>query len=74
MAYSKRFADNLAQLEALFWEIIDHADLDVKVPLKRRTSSRTSPKKIPDVFRLLTSDTPAEGEQIHEQATVSREW
>ncbi len=35
--YAIRFAENVKQMEVLFWEIIDHADVECSVPFKRRT-------------------------------------
>jgi flavin-dependent dehydrogenase len=35
-AYAKRFAHNVAQMETLFWEIIDFANLPGSVPFKRK--------------------------------------
>lgn len=34
-AYAKRFASNVVQMESLFWEIIDHANINASVPIKR---------------------------------------
>ncbi len=47
--YAIQFAENVQQMETLFWEIIDHADIDCKVPLKRRRSDG----KYRDSFRPI---------------------
>ncbi len=35
-AYGERFAENLAQMETIFWEIIENSGVKCDVPLKRR--------------------------------------
>jgi flavin-dependent dehydrogenase len=35
-AYGERFAENVAQMETLFWEIIDRSGVKCKVPFKRK--------------------------------------
>jgi len=35
-AFNRRFAQNVAQLETLFWEIVDRSGMDVKVSFNRR--------------------------------------
>jgi hypothetical protein len=35
-AYAQRFAENVGQMETLFWEIIDNSGVKCKVPFKRR--------------------------------------
>ncbi len=35
-AYAERFAHHVAQMETLFWEIIDHAGIECKIPFRRR--------------------------------------
>ncbi len=40
-AYAERFADNVAQMETLFWEIIDHSGVQCKVPFKRKQHAKS---------------------------------
>jgi flavin-dependent dehydrogenase len=47
--YAVQFAKNVQQMETLFWEIIDHADIECDVPLKRRRSDA----KFKDSFRPI---------------------
>jgi len=35
-AFGERFKKNVAQLETLFWEIVDHSGIECDAPLKRR--------------------------------------
>lgn len=35
-AYARRFKENVAQMETIFWEIIDKSGVDCDVPLRRR--------------------------------------
>jgi flavin-dependent dehydrogenase len=52
-AYGARFADNVAQMETLFWEIIDHSGVECRVPFKRKQH----PKSIKGSFDLLFAAT-----------------
>ena len=48
--FGRRFADNVAQLESLAWEIIDGANIDVDVPFRRR---RRRPHTHQQAFKLV---------------------
>lgn len=66
--FSQRFKDNVAQMETLFWEIVDFSPIEFEGPIKRRNHSDT----VKDGFRIvmetaagmmpekkMESDTPA---------------
>lgn len=52
--FRKQFAANVGQLETLFWEILDHAGLEVEVPFKRVRHSDSVPNAFADVFAEST--------------------
>lgn len=39
--YAERLNENIAQMETLFWEIIDHSGVKCKVPFKRKHHAQT---------------------------------
>ena len=47
--WDKAFAMNVAQMETLFWEIVDHTEMEPDVPLKRRKH----PGVVTDGFRQV---------------------
>ncbi len=52
-SFNRQFADNVGQIETLFWEIVDHAGLDVDIPVKRRRY----PRARTDAFRHVFEQT-----------------
>ncbi len=48
--FDRRFAENIDQLETVFWEIVDHANLGVSIPLKRRQHKRSRKDTLQLVF------------------------
>ena len=55
--YAARFAENVEQMETLFWEIIDHADIECEVPLKRRRCDAKHKDSFRPIFDVI-SKTP----------------
>jgi len=51
--FGARFTQNIAQMETLFWEIVDHAGIDVSVPIKRREHPRARKGSFREVFEEL---------------------
>ncbi len=66
-AYGQRFADNVAQMETLFWEIIDHSGVKCKVPFKRKQHEQTLKGSFNLLFeatmRKLSESRPAEQQE-----------
>jgi len=62
--YAIQFAKNVQQMETLFWEIIDHADIDCRVPLKRRHSNANFRDSFRPIFDVTSQgeDQTASGE------------
>jgi hypothetical protein len=48
--FDRRFAENIDQLETVFWEIVDRANLDVPIPLKRTQHRRSRKNTLQLVF------------------------
>ena len=53
-SFNRQFADNVAQIETLFWEILDHADLEFPVPFRRRQHPRARQQAFEHVFDQTT--------------------
>ena len=53
-AYGQRFSDNLAQMETLFWEIIDNSGLQVAEPFKRRRHPKAKKGCFDRLFELVS--------------------
>ncbi len=49
-AYGERFAENLAQMETIFWEIIDNAGVKSNVPLTRRRYAKAKKGTFDQLF------------------------
>lgn len=62
--FSRQFADNVAQVETLFWEILEHADVEVEVPFKRRTYARSRQNGFEQVFEVSSGKTEAREEAV----------
>lgn len=58
--FSQRFGENVAQLETVFWEIVDHANLNVSIPLKRNRHQHTRKNMLQHVFEMTNNSTPSE--------------
>jgi flavin-dependent dehydrogenase len=52
--FRRRFGQNVAQLETVFWEIVDHANLDVSVPLRRTCHRHTRKHSLQHIFDATT--------------------
>ncbi len=53
-AFNRRFSENLAQVETLFWEIIDHVGLDKKAPFRRRQYSNVMRGAFEQIFQVTS--------------------
>lgn len=64
-AYSKRFSENVKQMERLFWEIVDHAQVDHPIPFQRRSRSAVQQKSFEKIFAATKAENPS-----HQLASV----
>ncbi len=69
-AYGKKFADNVAQIETLFWEIIDQAPIEVAVPFKRRRHPKSVHGAFAELFAATAVTTAAQPTQSTARATA----
>jgi len=56
-SFDRQFADHVAQLETLLWEIIDHAGINVRVPFRRRRHSQSRKGAFRHAFDATTRGT-----------------
>lgn len=52
--FSERFAFNVAQMETLFWEIVDHSGLEIETSIKRRKHDNVVHGGINNVFSIVS--------------------
>jgi len=57
-AFDARFEQHVAQLETLFWEIIDHSGVPAKVPFRRRTFPNSVKGAFQTFFDVTTGEAP----------------
>ncbi len=69
-SFSHQFAANVAQIETLFWEIIDQSGLEVDVPLRRRHYSGARQNAFAQVFEQTTR---GESNQMADEGLVAME-
>lgn len=60
-AFDRRFAQNVAQVETLFWEILEHSQLDVRVPFKRRHYRDVREGGFREIFEATRSSSTSVG-------------
>jgi len=56
--FNRQFAQNVAQIETLFWEIYDAVGLDMPVPFRRTTSTGTIQNGLSHVFDIVKASSP----------------
>ena len=71
-AFSRHFAENVAQIETLFWEIIESSGIDVRPPFKRRRHSGVSSTGVSAPVRDHQPHTAHGGTGL--TATADRPW
>lgn len=52
--YSKRFAENVAQVETLFWEIVAHSGVDMDIPFKPRFHDGVRHHSLQHAFEVIS--------------------
>ena len=74
--YAARFAENVAQMETLFWEIIDWSGVKCRVPFRRRKHAGSKPSTFQMLFeatqrRLDTASPVTTGESPTSRANLA---
>ena len=54
--FADRFANNVRQMETLFWEIVDHSGIETKAPFRRREHADTTKGGFEMVFRIPSGE------------------
>lgn len=53
--YSKRFSENLAQVETLFWEIVDQSGVEMDIPFKRHQHMNVRQNSLQHAFDVISA-------------------
>lgn len=68
--YSKRFGENVAQVETLFWEIIDHLGYEGDVPYKRKKHTGVRENVFEHLFDVVSQEPENIEDEVLETASV----
>ena len=66
--FNRRFADNVAKMETLFWEIADHSGLPIDTKIKRKAHTNSVAGGFDEVFKVTASKPDAGSRSSSEKA------
>ncbi len=70
--FGERFAANVAQMETLFWEIIDHSGVVCQPPLRRRISPKSQKGSFDLLFNAVAPGTAASSDETEPHPAEAR--